>query len=115
MLSLPRYIFILLFLLFFCSSCDKEKERQLSIKQKINEKVGIFSSKTWVSCEQRALDRAVKLADSILLANADLWQIQTDLTDRPTIPIKPLGPNPAIKIDSSKVEPIFPINPKKKK
>ena len=95
------------------SSCNNEKLRQETIKDKIAERVSDFSARSLIACEQRALDLAVKMSDSILIANADLWQIRTDLMDRPPVPLKPSSSDVKVKVDSSKVEPIFPISENK--
>ncbi|MFZ4542581.1 MAG: hypothetical protein ACOYOA_00920 [Saprospiraceae bacterium] len=91
-------------------SCDNEKLRQATIQQKVNERISEFKSKKMAGCKQQAMEVAVKRADSILLMNTDLWQIQTDDIERPPIPEKPGLPNVKVTIDSSKVKPLFPVN-----
>lgn len=107
---------VLLFcILFGAFGCDNENVRKETIGQKINERIIAFKQRTIAGCELRALEKAAKMADSILLANVDLWQIQTDPGTRPTLPLKPTPPAIKIRVDSSKVEPLFPLSGNLKK
>lgn len=96
-------------IVFLLSSCTNEKLRQESIQLKIDERIAEFKRKNLASCEQQAMEKAAKKADSILLMNADLWQIRTDLIERPPIPSKPSSPQVKIRVDSSKAVPLFPV------
>jgi hypothetical protein len=97
------YFFSLLLFL----SCGEDNRRQGVIAERIKERVESFRVKKMAECRNQALDIATAHADSILLKNADLWQIKGDNIPRPPRPSKPGAPDISIKIDTTPAKPIF--------
>ncbi len=98
------------FLIFLFSSCSQEAERQALIQATIQAKVQEFRERKQEEYRTKLFDAAVKQADSILLLNADLWQIPMDsLRARPPRVSKPNTPKTTISVDSTPVKPLFPI------
>ena len=98
-------VFIFLFL-----ACNHEVERQTLIDAAIKEKVADFQEKKINEYRKREFEDATKIADSILLLNADLWQLSMDsLGTRPVRVEKPKIPNITIPLDSTPVNPLFPL------
>jgi hypothetical protein len=100
-------ILILFLSLFLLSSCGEDKRRQGVIADRIKERVENFRIKKLTECRNQALDIATAHADSILLKNADLWQIKGDNIPRPPRPSKPGAPDISIKIDTTPAKPLF--------
>jgi hypothetical protein len=101
---------VFIFFLFFMVACNKEKERQAVIDAAIKDKIETFTTKKWDEIRQKELEAASKIADSILLQNADLWQLSMDnLHARPPKAVKPGAPNITINVDSTPVKPLFII------
>jgi hypothetical protein len=97
-------------ILFVFVACDEEKERQKIIDAAINLKVEDYKTKRLEEEKRKELDEAVHIADSILLFNADLWQISMDsLGIRPPRVNKPGAPDLTIAVDSSPIKPLFPF------
>jgi hypothetical protein len=99
------YLFVLA--VFFCSGCGEDDRRQGVIESRIKERVESFRTKKLLECRNQALDIATTNADSILLKNADLWQIKGDNIPRPPRPSKPGAPDITIKIDTTAAKPLF--------
>lgn len=104
-----RYFYIISCVLSVVTACGEDHRREAIIAAKIKERVEEFKSKKISDCRNSALDIAVTKADSILLKNADLWQIQGTDIPRPPRPTKPSEPKIKTKIDSSAATPLFPI------
>jgi hypothetical protein len=98
------------FLLCFLLSCSQEEQRQAILQAQIQGKIEDFKSKKWDEYRQKEMETAIEKADSILLMNADLWQIPMDsLKARPPKAVKPGVPAIKIVVDSTPVKPLFPI------
>jgi hypothetical protein len=96
-------------------SCNQAGERQSIIDAAIREKVENFTQKRLQDQRQKELEKAIAKADSILLLNADLWQLSMDsLRARPPRAIKPSSPNITIHVDSTPAQPLFPSLSKNK-
>ena len=95
------------FCFVFITACGEDRRRQSTIDTRIKERVEDFRIKKLKECSNQALDIATTNADSILLKNADLWQIKGDNIPRPPRPIKPGEPNITIKIDTTPAKPLF--------
>lgn len=101
-----------LYIVYFCFSfiaCGEDNRREAIIAAKIKEKIDEFRLKKVTECHDSALEIAITKADSILLKNADLWQIQGTDIPRPPRPTKPGDPKIKIKVDSTPAQPLFPI------
>lgn len=108
-----NYNFIVSLLLLIVSACGEDNRRQAIIEARIKEKIEDAKMKKLNECRNQALSIATEHADSILLHNADLWQIQGDSIPRPPKPGKPDAPKINTKIDSTPAIPLFPIKDKK--
>ncbi len=100
------------FIAFFliCAACNQEAERQTIIDNAIKEKVMEFREKKMAEFSKKEFEEATHIADSILLLNADLWQLSMDsLGARPARVTKPKTPTSIISIDSTPVSPLFPL------
>lgn len=103
-----RYYLVLL--LCFVFACSQEEQRQAILQAQIQGKIEDFKSKKWEEYRQKEIETAIQRADSILLMNADLWQIPMDsLRARPPKATKPNAPEIKTVVDSSPVKPLFPI------
>lgn len=99
----------LAFVLVF-ASCNKEAERQAMIDAAISVKVKEFQEKKLADFSKKEFEEATRIADSILLLNADLWQLSMDsLGARPARVTKPKTPTSFIAVDSTPVSPLFPL------
>jgi hypothetical protein len=97
------------FVLIF-AACNKEAERQAIIDAAIKEKVSDFQEKKLIAFRKSEFEEATRLADSILLLNADLWQLSMDsLGARPARVTKPKTPTTIVPIDSTPINPLFPL------
>jgi hypothetical protein len=100
------------FIAFFiiCIACNEEEQRQAMIAAAVKEKVSDFQEKKIANFRKKEFEEATRIADSILLLNADLWQISMDsLGARPARVTKPKTPTTIIPIDSTPVNPLFPL------
>lgn len=96
--------------LFFLISCNQEEQRQAILQAQIQGKIEDFKVKKWEEYRQKELETAIQKADSILLMNADLWQLPIDtLRIRPPKAVKPGAPDIKTVVDSTPVKPLFPI------
>jgi hypothetical protein len=97
-------------ILCFFLSCSQEEQRQAILQAQIQGKIEDFKSKKWEEYRQKEMETAIQRADSILLMNADLWQIPMDsLKARPPKAVKPGAPEIKTVVDSTPVKPLFPI------
>ena len=99
----------LLLCIFLFISCQEDSRRQTTIDTKIKEKIDEFRNRKLAECRLQALDIAATNADSILLKNADLWQIQGSIIPRPPRIAKPGTPDITIRVDSTPAKPLFPF------
>ena len=85
-------------------TCEQRDEAaiQILIKQKVADNIATFKTRQIARCNKEALEEAILIADSILLANAILAKD----TSRFVRPIKPIKPNVAL---PTSVEPIAPL------
>lgn len=88
---------------------SKEAEIQVLIDAKVAEKVEAFRIKRLAKCRERVLKRAGELADSIIMAKAKSTTIIDDAS-RPTPPERPTRPPIKTPIDTTPVEPFFPVD-----
>lgn len=101
--------FNIFYFCFLLAACGEDNRREGIIAAKIKEKIEEFKIRKKTECRNSALNIAITRADSILLKNADLWQIQGTDIPRPPRPSKPGEPKIKVKIDSTAVQPLFPI------
>ncbi len=106
-LRYKHFFSLLLLSALLFSGCGEDNRRQGVIEARIKERVATFSTKKLLECRNQALDIAAINADSILLKNADLWQIKGDNIPRPPRPGKPGAPDITIKIDTTPAKPLF--------
>ena len=105
MRKLTFITFVFLFL-----ACNQEVERQALIDAAVKEKIADFQEKKINEYRKKEFEDATKIADSILLLNADLWQLSMDsLGARPARVVKPKTPSITIPVDSTPVNPLFPL------
>ncbi len=96
--------------IFFFFACNQDAERQALIDAAIKVKVTDFQEKKIEEYRKKEFEDATKIADSILLLNADLWQLSMDsLGARPARVEKPKTPSVTITVDSTPVNPLFPL------
>ncbi len=107
--NIKKHIFFIAILASLFFACKEDSRRNDILAAKIQEKVADFRMRKLSECRRQALDIATTNADSILLKNADLWQIRGDLIPRPPRPSKPGAPNITVKVDSSPAKPLFPF------
>ncbi len=104
-----RFI-IAIVLLATISSCVQERRSEARIKTlmetKVAEEVEDFRKKQLASCRERILEKASRLADSIILERALTITI-IDTLDRPIPPDRPVRPPIRSPKDTSPVAPFF--------
>jgi hypothetical protein len=100
---------LLIGIVFIGVACGEDHRREAIIAAKIKERIEDFKTRKITECQKSALDIAITKADSILLKNADLWQIHGDSIPRPPRPTKPGEPTIKVKVDSTPAKPLFPL------
>lgn len=112
--GLPHYNFLkchqwLLALLCCCCLLGCVEDKQKIIAEKVAERVNDFSEKKKATCRQNLLEKAERMVDSLLLAEAQ-QTLQDSLSRRR--PFKPNQPPSIPAIDSLTVKPLFDGPPK---
>ncbi len=98
----PSSLVILFFLLI---GCKDDKAHQAAIDAAVQTKVENYRQQQLSERQQKVLEEANRKADSILLKNAELWQI--DSTLRPDLPSRPIKPTFSNENDTIPVKPLF--------
>lgn len=83
-------------------SCGPDK--QMVINEKVSERVNSFRAKKLKECQASLLQEAEKIADSLLLEEAERELNDSLIRMRP---FKPVQPPPLLPIDTLKVSPLF--------
>lgn len=74
------------------------------MQEKLEERLALWKADMTSNCLERALEKAVLIVDSTLIANARLHR---DLSGKPAIPPRPEKPAFTIPADSLPVEPLL--------
>lgn len=99
--NLMKYIF-LLGAVVTMGACGERREA--IIQAKVAERVTDFREKQWAKCRESLLREAERMADSLILADAQAALRDSLLRQRPSKPLPPAALPP---IDSAPVRPIF--------
>ena len=100
---------ILIFSMGFQKDKSKEAQIQELIDSKVAAKVEGYRKKYLKKCQERILERASELADTVMLESAKRTSI-IDKTNRPIPPSRPLRPDAKPPIDTTPVKPFFLID-----
>jgi len=100
-----KWIINILVLLCLCCSCEQRDEAavQTLIKERVAANIAQFENRQKQQCYKKAMQEAVLVADSIVLAQA-LAAKDTSQLFRPT---KPLKPTVVIPKDDTPIAPLF--------
>lgn len=93
---------LLLLISAFFSSC--QEDRSAIVKQKVQERVEEFRAKQRIACRMALYEKAGRMADSVLIAEAKL-EVQDSLGR--LRPFRPSQPPDVLPIDSARVGPLF--------
>ncbi len=100
------FAFVFYFSFFFLLiGCKDDKAHQAAIATAVQTKVESYRQQQLSERQQKVLEEANRKADSILLKNAELWQI--DSTLRPDLPSRPTKPTFSNENDTIPVKPLF--------
>ncbi|MEY4903653.1 MAG: hypothetical protein RLZZ292_1468 [Bacteroidota bacterium] len=95
----------LIIIFFLLIGCKDEKAHQAAIDAMVQSKVDNYRKQQLTERQLKVLEIANRKADSILLKNAALWQI--DSTLRPDLPSRPTKPTFSNENDTIPVKPLF--------
>jgi hypothetical protein len=98
-------LFYLGAILCFVMGCKDESAHKTAIAAAVWSKVENYKEQQIKERRSKIIEEANQKADSILLKNAELWQI--DSTLRPDLPIRPTKPTFSNENDSIPVKPLF--------
>lgn len=93
---------LLLLISAFFSGC--QEDRSAIVKQKVQERVEEFRAKQRIACRMALYEKAGRMADSILIAEAK-QEVQDSLGR--LRPFRPSQPPDVLPIDSARVAPLF--------
>ena len=100
-----KCISFLIVLLILFGACDNpQKEKESLIQQEITLTVKNYQTRRRAECMANVYDKANKMADSIIMARANLTVDSAVLIKKPDKPIKPAFKNP---LDSTPVVPLI--------
>ena len=108
-----KVLFFAARLLFFAAllcaapACEKKpppKTKQQIMQEKLEERLAIWKADMTGSCVEKALEKAVLIVDSTLIANA---RQHRDLSGKPAIPPRPEKPAFTVPADSLPVRPLL--------
>jgi hypothetical protein len=93
-----------LFFLFSFVSSGCQEDRSAMVRQKVQERVAEFREKQRVACRMALYEKAGRMADSILIAEAK-QEVQDSLGR--LRPFRPSQPPDVPPVDSARVAPLF--------
>jgi len=95
----------LIFISVLFINCEQRDEVaiQALIKQQVAGNIATFKARQMARCNKEALEEAIFMADSILIANA----LSAKDTSRFVRPVKPIKPNVVLPIVTEPIVPLF--------
>lgn len=92
----------------FLLSCESEAEKKAQQEQRLQaeaaRRVADYISAIQKNCDQRVLDAAIQIADSLMLVEA---RLSADTILRPIKPIRPEKPETKILKDTTPIQPFM--------
>ena len=96
---------LLLILLYFLSTAFQQDDIKQLMDERIAKKVKEYRAAQIKECYQNALEKATKIVDSTLIANA--IYMRADTTTRPPKPSKPTKPEIKEASDTTPIKPFY--------
>ena len=87
-----------------CKQKPPPKTKQQIMQEKLEERLAIWKADMTANCMEKALEKAVLIVDSTLIANA---RQHRDLSGKPAIPPRPEKPDFVVPADSLPVKPLL--------
>jgi len=96
---------ILIFISGLFISCEQRDEAAIQnlLQEQVAENIAIFKARQTARCHKEALEEAILVADSILIAHA----LSAKDTSRFVRPIKPIKPNVVLPTVTEPITPLF--------
>lgn len=92
---------------FLLGSCSKKQPpitKEQVIEEKLQERVERWKADLEKRCLDEAMDRAIAIVDSTIIANA---RLNRDTAGKPNVPVRPVKPEFVIPKDSTPVKPLL--------